>query len=125
MSESESQSPTPPWYKEVLRTCTDERVYLTGILGFCVCLPMFSFTNFMPSIIKGLGDYSTANSQLLSCPPPYAVSFVCSLCMTLIAVHLQSRYLSAMLSFIMALVGISVQEGRILVGTTSACVRTS
>lgn len=24
----------------------------------------------MPSIIKGLGDYSTANSQLLSCPPP-------------------------------------------------------
>ena len=68
-SENEGLLLTPPWYKEVLRTFTDERVYLTGILGFCVSLPIFSFTNFMPSIIKGMGDYSTTKSMLLSCPP--------------------------------------------------------
>lgn len=110
MAESKSIPPTPPWYKEVLRTFTDERVYFTGILGFCTSLPIFSFTNFMPSIIKGMGDYSTAKSMLLSCPP-YAASFVYSLCMAFVADRLQLRYLSVMLSFIITLVGLAVLWG--------------
>lgn len=109
-SENEGQLLTPPWYKEVLRTFIDERVYLTGILGFCVSLPIFSFTNFMPSIIKGMGDYSTAKSMLLSCPP-FAASFVYSLCMAFVADRLQLRYLSVMLSFIITLVGLAVLWG--------------
>ena len=109
-SENEGLLLTPPWYKEVLRTFTDERVYLTGILGFCVSLPIFSFTNFMPSIIKGMGDYSTAKSMLLSCPP-FAASFVYSLCMAFVADRLQLRYLSVMLSFIITLVGLAVLWG--------------
>lgn len=109
-SENEGQLLTPPWYKEVLRTFIDERVYLTGILGFCVSLPIFSFTNFMPSIIKGMGDYSTAKSMLLSCPP-FAASFVYSLCMAFVADRLQLRYLSVTLSFIITLVGLAVLWG--------------
>ena len=109
-SENEGLLLTPPWYKEVLRTFTDERVYLTGILGFCVSLPIFSFTNFMPSIIKGMGDYSTVKSMLLSCPP-FAASFVYSLCMAFVADRLQLRYLSVMLSFIITLVGLAVLWG--------------
>ena len=109
-SENEGLLLTPPWYKEVLRTFTDERVYLTGILGFCVSLPIFSFTNFTPSIIKGMGDYSTAKSMLLSCPP-FAASFVYSLCMAFVADRLQLRYLSVMLSFIITLVGLAVLWG--------------
>lgn len=44
------------------------RTLAFGIMGFCTCTPMYSFSFLMPTLVSNLG-YSSLTAQLLSSPP--------------------------------------------------------
>lgn len=54
-------------WNKVLSAFKDPKLYLHCILEFSVDLSLFSFTTFLPSILKGLG-YESRQAQLLTVP---------------------------------------------------------
>jgi predicted MFS family arabinose efflux permease len=59
--------------KECLVGLFHPRTLAFGILGFCACTPMYSFSFLMPTMVKNLG-YSSLTAQLLT-SPPYVAGF--------------------------------------------------
>jgi MFS family permease len=45
----------------------DPKTYVHAIMEFSICISLFSFTTFLPAIIRGLG-YSSVHAQLLTVP---------------------------------------------------------
>ena len=58
----------------VFQALKDPKVYLYGLCFHTTCLPVYTLSLFLPTIIKDLG-YTTAQAQLLS-TPPYVFAFI-------------------------------------------------
>lgn len=72
--------------KYVWQAITDWKIYihmLISMAGFC---PIYSFSMFLPTIVKGLG-YTSNNAQLMSVPP-----YVCACFFTIVASYFADRY---------------------------------
>ena len=72
--------------KYVLQAITDWKIYIHMLIcmaGFC---PIYSFSLFLPTIIKNMG-YTANNAQLMSVPP-----YVCACFFTIAASWLADRY---------------------------------
>lgn len=54
-------------WSKVLEAFKDPKTYLHAVMEFSVDLSLFSFTTFLPSIIRGLG-YTSVHAQLLTVP---------------------------------------------------------
>lgn len=54
--------------KECLIGLFHPRTLAFGVMGFCTCTPMYSFSFLMPTLITNLG-YASLTAQLLSSPP--------------------------------------------------------
>ncbi|GES78704.1 MFS general substrate transporter [Rhizophagus clarus] len=71
--------------KQIYAALTDWKVYLTMLHLGIICIPFFTFSFFIPTIVNGMGfDY--VKSQLLSVPP-----FFCAGISTLIVAILSDR----------------------------------
>ena len=65
------------------KTFTDFQVYFYAFGFHTMSLPLYALSLFLPSIIKGLG-YSAAQAQLLTIPP-YALAFVMTMTLAVLA----------------------------------------
>lgn len=54
------------WAK-ILSAFADPKTWLHAVMEFCVDLSLFSFTTFLPAIIRGIG-YTSVQAQLLTVP---------------------------------------------------------
>lgn len=74
-----------------------------SILFFLVITPIYSFSLFLPTIIKALG-YSKVNAQLLTVPPNIG-GFITVLCITWISDRVGVRGPCLLLGLVVALAG--------------------
>ncbi|RMD41902.1 hypothetical protein DV735_g3204, partial [Chaetothyriales sp. CBS 134920] len=71
------------------KTFTDPKVYLYALGFHTMSLPIYTLSLFLPTIIKSLG-YTSAQAQLLSIPP-YALAFVSTMTLAILAERYQRR----------------------------------
>ncbi|KAK5687455.1 hypothetical protein LTS10_001593 [Elasticomyces elasticus] len=90
-------------WKEVLRTLTDKKAYLTAAIFFCCNVAFSSMPVFLPTIVQGMG-FSSLSSQGLSAPP-FLLAFVVVLVTALLSDRFRSRSVPMMLHAAMAMSG--------------------
>ncbi|TCD70506.1 hypothetical protein EIP91_003267 [Steccherinum ochraceum] len=81
----------------------DYKVFVAGLMYFGLVVPAYSFVYFAPSILQTLG-HSPIRTQLLSVPP-YACGFVYSMTVAFASDYFKHRFLFALVSALMSLVG--------------------
>ncbi|KAI8990855.1 major facilitator superfamily domain-containing protein [Mycotypha africana] len=62
--------------KQALKALTDWKVWMYMIMFFCGSVPNTSVSNFLPSIVKGMGYDDKLSANLMSAPPYVAAVFV-------------------------------------------------
>ncbi|KAK4896879.1 hypothetical protein LTR27_005126 [Elasticomyces elasticus] len=90
-------------WKEVLRTLTDKKAYLTAAIFFCCNVAFSSMPVFLPTIVQGMG-FSSLSSQGLSAPP-FLLAFVVVLVTAFLSDRFRSRSVPMMLHAVMAMSG--------------------
>ena len=73
----------------VFQAVRDPKIYLYGLCYHTTCLPAFTLSYFLPTIINELG-YSAANAQLLTIAP-YAAGFITNVSFGLLAERTKRR----------------------------------
>lgn len=107
----DAPQPVPaPWHRDVMRAFTDMRLILTCVLGFCSALSVYSIAYFSPTIVKNMGEYSTIQAMLMSCPP-FAVSFAYSILMAIVSDRLRQRYVTIIAGLGLCTIGLAVVLG--------------
>ncbi|RMZ80627.1 hypothetical protein DV738_g2586, partial [Chaetothyriales sp. CBS 135597] len=71
------------------KTFTDPKVYLYALGFHTMSLPLYTLSLFLPTIIKSLG-YSSAQAQLMTIPP-YAIAFITTMTLAILAERYQRR----------------------------------
>lgn len=79
------------------------QLFFTSTVYFSICCALFSFSLFLPSIIKSLG-YTSNEAQLLTVPP-YAVASVMSVCMAILSDRLRIRGIIILFTLPLAIIG--------------------
>ncbi|CAO3630814.1 unnamed protein product [Mucor hiemalis] len=62
--------------KQALKALTDWKVWMYMIMFFCGSVPNTSISNFLPSIVKGMGYDNKLSANLMSAPPYVGAVFV-------------------------------------------------
>lgn len=102
--------------KYVWQAIGDWKIYihmLIFIAGFC---PIYAFSLFLPTIIKGMG-YTANNAQLMSVPP-----YVCACFFTVALSYMADRYRQRGV-FLLACQVVAITGFAILVSTTKSSVQ--
>ncbi|PWN45571.1 MFS general substrate transporter [Ceraceosorus guamensis] len=95
-------------WSEVGRAFTDPLVLLVWVAGLCDASGVYGLAFFAPTIIKGLPlGLTTVQAQLLS-SPPFAAAFVTSIILALVSDRLRWRYLTGLIGFLLAIVGLAM-----------------
>ena len=76
-------------WSAVVQALRDPKIYLYGLCYHTTCLPGFTLSYFLPTIINDLG-YSAANAQLLTIAP-YAAGFVTNVIFAVLAERTKRR----------------------------------
>jgi MFS family permease len=93
-------------------TVGDWKTY-TGMLIYMGCVgPLYAFSLFVPTIIKGLG-YTSTTAQLLSVPP-YAVAAVLTIAVGVIADRTRQRGLCNIVVSLLGVIGFAMLLGKLL-----------
>jgi MFS family permease len=100
-------------WKFAKRAFTDPFVYLAASLLFASSIPLFGFTTFLPTILRGMGHTGLAANYLSI--PPYIFASISLICWTTLSDKLNKRALIAFLAPISCLVGYAI-----VVGTSNA-----
>ncbi|WFD25417.1 hypothetical protein MNAN1_000379 [Malassezia nana] len=95
------------WRRDTLRTFTDPRLLLMCCAGFCCAVPVYSIAYFSPVIVQNIGNYTSIKAMLMSCPP-FAISFVYTVIMSLLSDHLQLRFVTAFPGMLLSVIGFAV-----------------
>ncbi|KAI9487467.1 MAG: major facilitator superfamily domain-containing protein [Benjaminiella poitrasii] len=62
--------------KQAIKALTDWKVWVYMVMFFCGSVPNTSVSNFLPSIVKGMGYDNKLSANLMSAPPYVAAVFV-------------------------------------------------
>ncbi|GAN05548.1 MFS nicotinic acid transporter Tna1 [Mucor ambiguus] len=62
--------------KQALKALTDWKVWMYMVMFFCGSVPNTSISNFLPSIVKGMGYDDKLSANLMSAPPYVGAVFV-------------------------------------------------
>ncbi|KAI8646788.1 major facilitator superfamily domain-containing protein [Parasitella parasitica] len=62
--------------KQALKALTDWKVWMYMVMFFCGSVPNTSISNFLPSIVKGMGYDNKLTANLMSAPPYVGAVFV-------------------------------------------------
>ncbi|CAO3638981.1 unnamed protein product [Cunninghamella blakesleeana] len=62
--------------KQALKALTDWKVWMWMLMFFCGSVPNTSISNFLPSIVKGMGYDNKLSANLMSAPPYLCAVFV-------------------------------------------------
>ncbi|KAI9036836.1 MFS transporter [Aspergillus affinis] len=92
--------------KDVLDVFKDYKIFVAGCMYFGVCIPIYSYANFAPTIIQTYG-YDTIHTQLFSIPP-WVAAFVCSMLVAYLSDKFRHRYIFAMIPLLIALGGLGI-----------------
>jgi len=87
----------------VRQALKDPKIYLYGFCYHTMSLPGYTLTLFLPTIINGLG-YSSTQAQLLSIPP-YAIAFITTMSIAVLAERTKRRAPFILGSSAVAIVG--------------------
>ena len=87
----------------VKRALSQPTTYLNGLIYMGLNLTLASVSGFLPTIIESLG-HTAAKAQLYTVPP-YAVAFVCTVCISSLSDHFRRRGLFVILCMVLAGVG--------------------
>ncbi|KAM7187995.1 Major facilitator superfamily domain containing protein [Naviculisporaceae sp. PSN 640] len=90
-------------WANVLKALRDPKCWLYGLSFHTMSLPLYTFSLFLPTIIKDLG-YTAANAQLLTIPP-YAFAFITTLTVAIYSERLQKRAVFIIASASFAIIG--------------------
>lgn len=90
-------------WANVLKALRDPKCWLYGLSFHTMSLPLYTFSLFLPTIIKDLG-YTAANAQLLTIPP-YAFAFVTTLTVAVYSERLHKRAVFIIASASFAIIG--------------------
>jgi len=71
---------------------------------------LYSVSLFSPQIIASLGNYTTVQAQLLTCPP-FAAAFVFSVCIAFFSDRFRWRFPWAMLCYLLIVIGFAMAYG--------------
>lgn len=107
------------WAK-VLSAFKDPKMYLHAVLEFSVDLSLFSFTTFLPTIIKGLG-YTSVHAQLLTVPV-YVWATISYFILAFFSDRVGLRSLFIILPCISLVIGYSIMLGTVSLGARYAAV---
>ncbi|KAK4149505.1 major facilitator superfamily domain-containing protein [Chaetomidium leptoderma] len=87
----------------VVSALRDPKCWLYGLSFHAMSLPLYTFSLFLPTIIKDLG-YKAANAQLLTIPP-YAFAFVTTIGVATISERMGHRAIPIIGSALFAMIG--------------------
>ncbi|CAH0032475.1 unnamed protein product [Clonostachys rhizophaga] len=96
-------------WAQVVEALKDVKCWLYGLGFHTMSLPLYTFSLFLPTIIKNLG-YSAAIAQLLTIPP-YAFGFVTTLTVATLSERLNQRAIFIAGSALFAAIGYSLLLG--------------
>ncbi len=101
-NDNTTSSMTPFSWKLVKRGILNWNVFFTSITYFCILAPIYSFSLFIPVIIKGLG-YREITAQLLTVPP-YCAAAIATVIVAYFADRVKRRgqWICMMLPFAIA-----------------------
>ncbi|KAI8370772.1 major facilitator superfamily domain-containing protein [Choanephora cucurbitarum] len=68
--------------RQALKALTDRKVWMYMIMFFCGSVPNTSISNFLPSIVKGMGYNDKLSANLMSAPP-----YVCAVVVMILAAY--------------------------------------
>jgi predicted MFS family arabinose efflux permease len=91
------------------RAFTDPFVYLAASLLFASSIPLFGFSTFLPTILKGLG-HTGMEANYLSIPP-YILASITLICWTTLSDKLNKRALIAFLAPLPCVLGYAIVVG--------------
>ena len=111
----------------VRQALKDPKIYLYGLCFHTMSLPAYTFSLFLPTIIKGLG-FSAAQAQLLSIPPHF-IAFVATTTTAVIAERTKRRAAFIICGSAVGIVGYTMLitsrwPGMSYVGTIVVCAGT-
>ncbi|KAG7288419.1 hypothetical protein NEMBOFW57_004769 [Staphylotrichum longicolle] len=87
----------------VAKALRDPKCWLYGLSFHTMSLPLYTFSLFLPTIIKDLG-YKAANAQLLTIPP-YAFAFITTIGVATLSERIGHRALPLIGSALFAIIG--------------------
>ncbi|KAK4226044.1 major facilitator superfamily domain-containing protein [Podospora fimiseda] len=87
----------------VAKALRDPKCWLYGLSFHTMSLPLYTFSLFLPSIIRALG-YTAANAQLLTIPP-YAFAFITTLTVATLSEKYSQRAIPLIASASFAIIG--------------------
>ncbi|SPQ24186.1 31066c46-cff1-4d58-ae8a-6a644d8ea200 [Thermothielavioides terrestris] len=87
----------------VSQALRDPKCWLYGLSFHATSLPLYTFSLFLPSIIKDLG-YSSANAQLMTIPP-YAFAFLTTIGVAVVSERVGHRAIPIIASSLFAIIG--------------------
>ncbi|KAL2140004.1 hypothetical protein VTI28DRAFT_4398 [Corynascus sepedonium] len=90
-------------WDNVAKALLDPKCWLYGLSFHTMSLPLYTFSLFLPTIIKDLG-YEAAYAQLLTIPP-YALAFVTTLAVATVSERTGQRALPLIGSAVFAMIG--------------------
>ncbi|KJZ79475.1 hypothetical protein HIM_00944 [Hirsutella minnesotensis 3608] len=93
-------------FRDVVDALSDHRVLLGGFMYLGLIVPAYGYAYFSPFIIRGYG-YDPIQTQLHSVPP-WAVAFVFSLFVAFVSDRLRHRFVFAVLSIFICIVGFAI-----------------
>ncbi|KAL2148456.1 hypothetical protein VTH82DRAFT_2376 [Thermothelomyces myriococcoides] len=90
-------------WANVNKALLDPKCWLYGFSFHAMSLPLYTFSLFLPTIIKDLG-YEAANAQLLTVPP-YALAFITTLAVATVSERTGHRAIPLIGSSLFAIIG--------------------
>ncbi|KAK4211314.1 major facilitator superfamily domain-containing protein [Rhypophila decipiens] len=102
-SDSDATHNEPFTWANVRLALLDPKCWLYGLSFHTMSLPLYTFSLFLPTIIKDLG-YTAAIAQLLTIPP-YAFAFITTLTIAVYSERLHKRALFIIASASFAIIG--------------------
>ncbi|KAI8383984.1 major facilitator superfamily domain-containing protein [Blakeslea trispora] len=73
--------------RQALKALTDRKVWMYMIMFFCGSVPNTSISNFLPSIVKGMGYNDKLSANLMSAPP-----YLCAVVVMILAAYSSDRH---------------------------------
>ncbi|KAL2450872.1 putative transporter [Exophiala dermatitidis] len=89
---------------DVFRAFKDWKVWMFAVAQFGVDSMLYGYSTFLPTIIKGLGKWSTAETQALTVPC-YAIGAITYILVARLSDRLQQRALAAVSFSIVSIIG--------------------